>query len=155
MIQKDKETLKGHDKYLDYRKRTKDKPDRLDKTTFRKVLNLFNQKVIDKIIFDNFEFNMPSLGILSLRKRKLARTYNGKINSKVLSIDWPKTKEFKTPIYLMNEHSDGYRYTFDFKKHNYKNKKYYKFHMSRHNKRYLAQILKNPDIYGKIDAYIK
>jgi len=144
-----------HDNFTDYRKRTVGKPNRLDKTNFRKVVGLFNKKVVDRIIFDNFEFNITGLGVLSLRKRKVKVIHNGKVNSDWLALDWPKTKEFKRLIYLLNEHTDGYRYFFDFKKHSFKNKNYYKFHMSRHNKRYLAQILKNPDVYGKVDAYIK
>lgn len=142
------------DKFNQYRQHVKDKEVKLNKTEFRAALSLFNKKLIDEIIFNNFEFRIVNTGILSLKKSKVAKFKDGKINNK-LTIDWVKTKEYKKIIYLMNEHTDGYRYFFNFKPFNYKNKKYYKFKASRNNNRYLAKILKNPDIYGKIDAYIK
>jgi len=140
--------------YKDYRKRYFGRETRLDKADFRAAVNLFNKKVIDAIIFDSFEFKILKLGTLSLRKRKQEKFMDGKINER-LPIDWINTKKYKKTVYLMNEHSDGYRYLFDFKRVTHSNKNYYKFHTARSVNRYLAKILKNPDIYGKVDAYLK
>lgn len=140
--------------YKDYRKRYFGRDTRLNKADFRSVINLFNKKVIDAIIFDSFEFKIVNLGTLSLRKEKLEIFKDGKINER-LPIDWINTKKYKKVVYLLNEHSDGYRYFFDFERIIHSNKNYYKFHAARSNDRYLAKILKNPDIYGKVDAYLK
>lgn len=142
------------DKFDNYRKETKNDKTRLNREEFRAALSAFNKKVIDEIIFNNFEFSILNMGVLSLRKTKVEKFKDGKVNKR-LGIDWVKTKEYKKVIYLVNEHTDGYKYFFNFKPFNYKNKKYYTFKASRNNNRYLAKILKNPDIYGKIDAYIK
>jgi len=141
--------------YLEYRRRYKNRKTRLERGEFRAVVDLFNKKVIDRIIFNNFEFKITGLGVLSLRKKKLKVFKEGKINGRYLPIDWVKTKQYNKRIFILNEHTDGYKYFFQFDKFNHKNKKYYNFKVSRRNSRYLAKVLKNPDIYGKVDAFIK
>lgn len=142
------------DKFNDYRRYVRDKKVKLNRSDFRSVLKLFNKKLIEEMIFNNFEFRIPRLGILSLKKIKVETFKDGQINKK-LPIDWVKTKQFKKTIYILNEHTDGHSYYFDFIPFKFKNNRYYKFKPSRSLNRYLAKILKNPDVYGTIDAYLK
>lgn len=142
-------------KYLNYRRDNYNRKNRLNTSEFSKVINKFNKKLIDRIIFDTFEFKIYGLGSLGLRKWKPKKFVDGKI-SEHLSIDWAKTKKYNKRIYHMNEHTDGYKYGFMFTPSNqFKNINYFEFKMARRNSRYLANILKNPDTYGKIGAYLK
>ena len=95
-------------KFHEYRKRHFGRKSRLDISEFRKAVNLTNKKIIDRVIFDNFEFVIPSLGTLSLKKKKIRKFIDGKFN-KHLSVDWKSTLEHGKRIYHMNEHTDGYR----------------------------------------------
>lgn len=141
-------------KFQDYRRRQLGRKSRLDMGEFRKAVNLANTKIIDKIIFDNFEFNIPNLGTLALKKKKIRKFIDGKFN-KHLSVDWAATLKHGKKIYHLNEHTDGYKYLLYFTQSiKFKNRNYYRFKIARQNDRYLAKILKNPDIYGKIDAYL-
>lgn len=141
-------------KYRDYRRRYYGRKTRLNISDFRKSVNLVNKKVIDRIIFDNFEFNISGLGKLSLKKRKIRKFIDGKFNKR-LAVDWKESKKYGKRIYHLNEHSGGYKYLFYFEQSKVlKNRTYYTFKVARQNDRYLAKILKNPDIYGKIDAYL-
>jgi len=142
-------------KYLNYRNRYPNRKNRLNTPEFSKAIKLFNQKVIDRIIFENYDFTMTGLGTLSLKKNKIKKFKDGKINPN-LAVDWKKTKEYGKRIYHMNEHTDGYKYLFDFKPRGiFKNINYYGFKIARQNSRYLAKILKNPSVYGKVNAYLK
>ncbi len=53
--------------------------------------------------------------------------------------------KYNKVIYHLNDHTGGYKYRFYWNKHNMltKNKTMYQLIMTRDNKRYLAQILKN------------
>jgi len=142
-------------KFLNYRKHYQTRKGRLNNKDFSKVISLFNQKVIDRIIFDNYDFKIYGLGTLALRRSKIEKFKDGRINPN-LSVDWQQTKKYGKRIYHMNEHTDGYKYSFEFKPSNiFKNINYYEFKIARRNSRYLATILKNPDTYGKISAYLK
>ena len=142
-------------KFLNYRKAHLKRKNRLNHIQFSKVISLFNEKVIDRIIFDNYEFNLIGLGTLSLRKNKIKKFVDGKVNDK-MAIDWAKTRKYGKRVYHLNPHTDGYKYLFDFKPSRiFKNINYYEFKIARRNSRYLAKILKNQDDYKKVNAYLK
>jgi len=142
-------------KFLNYRKTHLTRKNRLNHIQFSKAISLFNKKLIDRIIFDSYDFKLNGLGTLSLKKNKVKKFVDGAINKK-MAVDWKKSREYNKIIYHLNEHTDGYKYLFEFKPSKiFKNINYFEFKIARRNSRYLAKILKNEDVYGKVNAYLK
>lgn len=112
----------------------------VDYKTYANVIKSFNQRVMEKILFEAFEFEMPyRLGSLRIRKKKTH------FKEKTMKIDWAKTRELGKRVYHMNEHTNYFNYRFYWKKQHatFINKKMYSFTATRDNKRLLASILKN------------
>jgi hypothetical protein len=137
---------------------------------FCKVIRLLNKKTKDAIIYDSWVFKLPyKLGTIYIRKIKmeLSLNHNGDVDVRKLVPDWPKTyalwereypgktreelKEIKNKkmVYLLNEHTFGYKYVIHW------HKKYsnvpghgpYRFVFAKGNRRELARLLKsNPNV---------
>jgi hypothetical protein len=111
--------------------------------TFSQIIKSFNQRIMEKILFDNFEFELPyRLGSIRIKKRKYK-----KIADRKLKVDFQKTKEYGQTIFHLNLHTDGYYYRFFWKKENavFVNKSVYSFTPARSVKRQLASILSDPN----------
>ena len=112
------------------------------------VVRSFNQRVMELILFEAFEFEMPyKLGSLRIKKTK---TY---FKPKNMKPDWKKSKELGTKVYHMNEHTNYFNFRFHWKKKNaqFINKTMYSFTAARKNKRQLAAILK--DEFREVDYF--
>ena len=140
------------DIYKKYKKEV-DKNIQVDYNTFNKVMKLFGEKVISKILNESEEVKIPcALGTLSVRKSKLRLNYNmynngvgGVTLSKTchLKPDWAETKKRGKIVYHLNEHRDGYKYRFLWKRGKVNNITAYSLVPLRVHKRALAFILKN------------
>jgi len=145
------------------------KKPKLNKELFAKIAKDLNQEIVNTIIEKNFEYYMPcSTGVLSVKKIKVEpRIYKGKL-VKNLSIDYkatrelwltnPEAREAKKKIYNMNEHSNGYRYSFYWNKQGFTaiGKKVYMFKAVRANSRLITEKTNaNPhlDFYLKTNKY--
>lgn len=131
-------------------------------TLYKQIVKDLNKKVIEALILKNYEFTIPfRMGELSVKKRKtkVRLDENGNVLKSKLPVDYkatkelwaidPQAKEEHIKIYLFNEHFDGYRCLFYWKKRdiNTSGIKPYCFRPTREHKRNLAfQIKNNPDI---------
>ena len=155
------------DAFRDFRKKHKVIYPDINREKYVNVCYLINQKISDKIIKESFEFKMPGkLGVLSIRKNKLKIfVKDGKLQKNKMIIDWGKTWEYwlqeypgltrkeinalegKTPIYNMNEHSNGYimRWHWDKLTCGVKNQTVYYFKPTKRNRLELASWIKSDD----------
>lgn len=130
-------------------------------TTFSGVLSDYLSTIMDEVILHNYEYRLPlRLGYIKILKRKPKPFYlkNGMIDTKHYPIDYKRTKELwetdpvarekKKLIFITNEHTDGYRYKFwwDKRGSNIKNKNAYSFEPVRIHQRKLAKVLTDEDI---------
>lgn len=125
----------------------------IDKNTpyfrFKRILDQFNNNILDLLLNASEGFKMPSkLGSICIVKYK-PKTYT----NKSLSKDYKLSKELGKTIYHLNEHSDGYKYRLYWSKNKNTIPDIYKYNLSlvRANKRKLAQLIFNKHDYINID----
>ena len=113
----------------------------IDLQTYKNIINDYFQYIRDEVMYSCKEFKFPCrLGTLQIIKHQ-PKDFTGKS----LRWDWKATKELGKPIYLLNEHSNGWKYRFFWSKKDslLTNKTKYQFIASRDNKRDLCKIIKN------------
>lgn len=113
----------------------------VDINTYKAVLVDYFKYLRDQIIQECKEVKLPCrLGTLQVIKHQ-PKEFTGKS----LRWDWKATRETGKPVYLLNEHSDYYKYRFHWSKKGclLTNKGKYQFIACRQNKRDLAQIIIN------------
>lgn len=127
------------DIYKHYKK-SNDTP--VDRKTFMRVLNAINIEFIRMIVEEGKEIRMPYLSTLSIRKTK---------NSKTKAFDYNHFNLTGEKVYIENEHSDGYRAKFHWKKSGCKvpGKTVYAFKPARDNSRALAKEMKKFNGHSK------
>lgn len=113
----------------------------IDYTTYRKIITEYFQYLRDQIIEESKRVKLPyRMGSLQIIKKQPKH-----LDGRSLRIDYQATKEYGKLIYLLNEHSNGYKYRLYWDKQDLlvKNKSKYQIQLSRANKRNLASIIKN------------
>lgn len=129
------------DFYLHYKKYIElDTVYDVDFKTFKEIVSDYFKYIRDEVMLNCKEFKLPCrLGTISIVKH-LPKQYNGQS----LRWDWKATKEAGKPVYLLNEHSNYFKYRFFWSKKNclLTNKSRYQFVASRDNKRNLAKLIK-------------
>lgn len=153
------------DMYKHYINSVEGKPDRfqVSYSDFSKMLNMFNKGISSLILEDAFEYILPKrLGILRIKKYKpkIQLDDEGNLKTQHLAVNYKATNDLwardenaknnKKLIYHLNNHSDGYRYTWYYSTYrsNLKNKSLYRFIPTRTNKRELSRLVKDPDFKG-------
>ena len=114
----------------------------VDFETYQKIVYDYFKFIRDQIL-DGKEFYLPyRLGTIQIIKSK-PKTYT----SKSLRYDWKAMKELGKPVYYLNEHSNGRKYRYYWRKQDclFTNKTKYMFIASRDNKRTLAKIIINKE----------
>ena len=131
------------DIYKNY-KNTNENP--IDKKTFMRILNSINIEFMRMIIEEGKEIKMPYLSTLSVRKTQ---------NSKTKAFDYGRFNTTGEKVYIENEHSDGYRVKFHWKKSKCKipGKTVYAFKPARDNSRALAREMKTFNGHAKYTEY--
>lgn len=106
---------------------------------YKRVIRECNKAMLDKILYESATFTLPfKLG--ELRIKKTRQIY---IKSH-LKIDWEATKKLGKRVYHLNEHRNGYRYRWLWRKKGpIVNQSVYSYTPVRKAKRTLAYILKN------------
>lgn len=136
-----------------------------DLRTFKRVWETFIAEVIQGIILEGRDFNMPSLGSVGIRKQKIivAMTPDGDIDKRYLRPDWAKTKELwardpeakkrKQLVYHLNKHFNGFncKWFWDKTTCSVPNNTAYSLTMTRANKRELARVINDESI--EVDYY--
>lgn len=122
----------------------------IEKKIFVAILKRINGRIIENIITTNYEFVMPfRLGTLSVKKFKtrLKLDADGNLVKSKIPVDYGKTlalwkvnpeaRAAKKLVYFLNDHTDGFRYTFNWDKRtcNVRNRSIYCFKASRKNNR--------------------
>jgi len=125
----------------------------LNESTYTKVLNDFNKEIRRKIIEEAFEFIMPLIGQLGIRKIKPKRVFDDKGNlsrKHMPSINWELSKKYHKRIYHTNQHTEGYKYNIQYSSYRciLPNKHFFKFIACRTMKRMLAKTIKDPAFNG-------
>lgn len=113
----------------------------VDLKTFKSIVIDYFQYIRDQVMQECKEVKLPCrLGTLSIVKHQ-PKEFTGKS----LRWDWKATKETGKPVYLLNDHSNFFKYRFYWSKQGclLTNKGKYQFIASRANKRNLAQIIFN------------
>lgn len=96
---------------------------------FRGIINEFNRYLADQIIKGEkvvLPFGLGCLEVLKKKQKYIIK--DGKLDTKQLLPDWPKTWEYwktnqkaaaeKKLLFYTNEHTDNYRYKFNWDKYN-------------------------------------
>lgn len=109
--------------------------------TFKAIVTDYFKYIRDEVMLNSKEVKLPCrLGTLQIIKHQPKEYTN-----KSLRWDWKATRELGKPVYLLNDHSNGWKYRFHWQKKDIivKNIKKYMFIACRQNKRDLAQIIFN------------
>lgn len=109
--------------------------------TFKAIVTDYFKYIRDEVMLNSKEVKIPCrLGTLQIIKHQPKEYTN-----KSLRWDWKATRELGKPVYLLNDHSNGWKYRFHWQKKDIivKNIKKYMFIACRQNKRDLAQIIFN------------
>lgn len=109
--------------------------------TFKAIVTDYFKYIRDEVMLNSKEVKLPCrLGTLQVIKHQPKEYTN-----KSLRWDWKATRELGKPVYLLNDHSNGWKYRFHWQKKDIivKNIKKYMFIACRQNKRDLAQIIFN------------
>ncbi len=144
-------------------KRNTDKS--VDLHTFRRIWGTFAEQVIQIIILEGKDFNMPSLGSIGIRKQKIivSMTKDGDIDKRYLAPDWKATKELwkkdskakenKQLVFHLNKHFNGFvcKWFWDRRTCSVPNYGAYALQMTRANKRLLASTIQDEDV--QVDYY--
>ena len=131
-----------------------------DFRTFKRVWMTFIEQVVQSIILEGRDFNMPSLGSVGIRKQKVivAMTPEGDIDKRYLRPDWKATKflwardevakKAKRLVYHLNKHFNGFncKWFWDKSTCSVQNNTAYSLVMTRVNKRELARVIHDDDI---------
>lgn len=144
----------GMKDYYKHYKKTTDKP--VNAIKYNKVISLFNKELVELMLNENVEYNLPSLGLnLSIRKdKRVPKIVNGKLvnNSPV---DWVTTKQLwdrneeaknnKVLVRYLNNHTSGYVFRIYLKKFGakLKNRTVYKYKPARSFQRALGARIKD------------
>jgi hypothetical protein len=118
-----------------------------DYKTYKEVLVTFFDKLTTYLVENEYSYKLPArMGIITILKvsPKIKMVDGGlrtnmAVNFKATNELWesdPEAKKNKVKIYYENKHSNRYRYKFEYSKSKatYKNKKVYKFRLTRTNK---------------------
>jgi len=125
----------------------------VNETLYTKILNDFNKELRRKILEEAFEFIMPLVGQLGIRKYKPYRVIdkNGNLDIRYKpAINWELSRKLHKRVYHTNTHSDGYKYYIRYSSYRcvLPNKHFYKFIPCRTFKRLLSETIKNPEFRG-------
>ena len=139
------------------------------------IQGAFNEHWMQKLVIEKgLVFRLPfGLGRVLCKKwkPKLKLDEDGKVVTKNLPVDWKKSKDkwaemwpdltlkemkgipHKPLIFILNEHSDGYKYVIFWDKAGCRIVNYgvYNFVPNRRNHRHLAKVIKDPEII--VDYY--
>lgn len=109
--------------------------------TFKAIVTDYFKYIRDEVMLNSKEVKLPCrLGTLQIIKHQ-PKEFTGKS----LRWDWKATRELGKPVYLLNDHSNGWKYRFHWQKKDIivKNIKKYMFIACRQNKRDLCKIIMN------------
>lgn len=138
----------------------------IDYKTYTNIIYDFNKEIVDMVINDNLEYNIPYIGsTLSIRKdKRVPKIVNGKLYN-TAPVDWKATKELWTDdedamskkllVRHLNHHTSKYVFRIYFKKYNlyFKNKQLFSFKATRSFQRALSARIKD-DTKQKYDSYL-
>lgn len=102
--------------------------------------------------FIKLPFGLSKIGLT--KYKRVVKKKNGKYN---LPIDWKRTKEEKKVVYLVNNHSDGYRVNLFWNRGTaiyFPFCKYLKINLTRKNNRHLADFIQNSEDPNKIERLL-
>lgn len=120
---------------------------------YTKILKMFFNIVLRKMILDLFKFNFPGLGYFYIIKRKQVHKVDSDGKLKVDAVvNWIATNKLQKKtgdkskfVYYLNEHTFNniYRFKWDKTKYHFVNKKFYSFSRSRNAKQILFKYIKS------------
>lgn len=144
MARSDRNSYTIEDYYQSYKEYTKDNPlYKISKAKFRNILKDYFKFLASEIIDGAKEVRLPArmgtLYVIKIKPKKFGFNH--------CRVDFYNTKEYNKTIFHLNEHSDGYKYMFRWRKFDIliKHKSLYELIMTRDNKRRLAKIIKNKE----------
>lgn len=110
-------------------------------STYVSITTTYINKIVERL-FEGFRVTLPyRLGVIQVVKKKM---YFKSQLTKGKGIDWAATNKYGKVIHHLNEHSDGYKYLFNWDRRGsrIKNIHSYKFIPTRTLKRTLASLIK-------------
>lgn len=122
---------------------------------FRSVILTYNKMVRDHVLETGDKFRFPfGFGDISIRKwkKKKINTLPDGRQFIAMAVDWKKTKEIGKKVYLLNNHTDGFRLQWKWfrKTAIFESHSIFVFRPSRETSRKIPEILrKNPNHYHK------
>ncbi|MCK5788229.1 MAG: hypothetical protein KAH32_04495 [Chlamydiia bacterium] len=123
----------------------------IEKPLYRKIIQLYYSKVIDRIILDNLNYKFGRVGSIYIGKVKPKLQLWDEGVKPSLPIDWVNTKKYGKIIFHMNKSRYGYLFRIRWERSNIKHGSTFQFIGERYNfKRRLSGLLQDEDI--KIDA---
>jgi hypothetical protein len=116
----------------------------VDYKTFIKLNTEYLQGIVDYLLNTSLAFKLPyRMGSFNIIKKKIYFKFQDK--NSMGSIDWPASIIAKKQVFYTNEHSDGYKYLFMWRRDGSRivNINKYRFIPCRAVKRKLAYYIKN------------
>lgn len=113
-------------------------------SVYRKIITEYFQYIRDEVIEKGKRVRMPNrMGTIQIVKKQPKFW-----DKRSLRLDYNETKKTGKLVYLLNEHSNFYKYRFHWDKTDIltHNKTWYQLVMTRSNKRHLAQLIKNKEM---------
>jgi len=129
------------DMYKNYlNKIDENSPYKVSYSVYKDIVSMYNKKLIERLL-GGYKVTLPyKLGSLQVVKKKM---YFKTQKNKRLGIDWANTSKYGKVIHHLNEHSDGFKFLFFWKrKRIVKNIMTYKLVPTRTLKRTLAKLIK-------------
>lgn len=80
---------------------------------FKEIIYMWNEMFMTSILDTGEKAKLPyGFGHITINKKKTTRYFEGKDGVKhcILPVDWKRTKEEGKKIYILNNHTDGYRF---------------------------------------------
>lgn len=139
---------------------------KITKILYTAIIKEYLKAKTNDIIYNAGTFKYPNrLGSLRIKKKKSKlRLKDGKLDTKYIPVDYkatnelwkkdPEAKKNKKCVFLTNDHTDGYKYSFFWSKQvcDVPNNSVYQFIPTRTLKRSLSEVLKRGD--ERIDFFL-
>jgi hypothetical protein len=128
---------------------------KLKPNEYKRIIETYYKLVVDRIIFDNYDYTLGGAMDIGMRKTKMIGVPGKRERIIGYTIDHNASKKLGRRVLHENEHTNGFVFKIKLiRMRMVRNIKFYKFRPERwHVKRRLSHILKNQDIYGVIDAF--
>ena len=153
-------TREAYERFLEKHPEFKDK---VSAKMHLSILRQFHSLLRKRMIEEAYIYSMPGIGAIAVRRRKIRVRFeeDGRLRTYNLPVDYNETRKLwdrdliaakkKQLVFFLNDHTNGWRYTWHWHRTGKDNLSLYKFIPCRRLKRELAAALK--DVYKRLSYF--